>query len=93
MTGGERDTGGSTVPPQPAGSDEKSSMGAIETTGGEGTIGSSTVRAANRNVGRVDGEDAGVPAVPETTFQFQSDWKTLRHNWPLLVSYFKVCSL
>ena len=41
--------------------------------------------------GDVGGDDE-LPPVPETTFQFQSDWKRLRHNWPLLISYFKVTS-
>ena len=40
-----------------------------------------------------DGGTAELPALPETTFQFQSDWKRLRHNWPLLVCYFKVKGL
>ena len=41
--------------------------------------------------GDVGGDDE-LPPVPETTFQFQSDWKRLKHNWPLLISYFKVTS-
>ena len=28
---------------------------------------------------------------PETTFEFQSQWKKFRSNRPLLVEYFKVC--
>ena len=49
-------------------------------------------RSAVGGGGDVGGDDE-LPPVPETTFQFQSDWKRLRHNWPLLISYFKVTSL
>jgi hypothetical protein len=45
-------------------------------------------RSAVGGGGDVGGDDE-LPPVPETTFQFQSDWKRLRHNWPLLISYFK----
>ena len=39
------------------------------------------------------GGEVTLPGVPETTFQFQSEWKQLRHNWPLLTTYFKVDNL
>ena len=32
-----------------------------------------------------------LPPPPETTFEFQSQWKKFRSNRPLLVEYFKVC--
>ena len=43
---------------------------------------------------RSEGGDGGaseLPPLPETSFEFQSQWKNVRSNRPHLVNYFKVC--
>lgn len=65
----------------------KKAAGAVLLPDGDKSSPKSTVRGGGSGG---DGGTAELPALPETTFQFQSDWKRLRHNWPLLVSYFKV---
>ena len=50
------------------------------------TTGEDTATESGASVGG----EVTLPGVPETTFQFQSEWKQLRHNWPLLTTYFKV---
>ena len=67
----------------------KKAAGAVLLPDGDKSSPKSTVRGGGGGGGD-DGGTAELPALPETTFQFQSDWKRLRHNWPLLVSYFKV---
>ena len=60
--------------------------------GPHSTVGDGASSLQSAEGGGEAGGGGELPPLPESTFQFQSDWKRLRNNWPLLVSYFKVRS-